>query len=54
MEVDVEHREAVLLRGAGQAVQAAHGEVPGLQVGSCDVKTGTVTVLITCQVPAPA
>ena len=32
MEGNVQHREAVFLRGAGQAVQAAHGEVPRLQV----------------------
>ena len=33
LEDHVEHGQAVLLRGAGQVVQAPHGEVPGLQVG---------------------
>ena len=32
LEDHVEHGQAVLLRGAGQVVQAPHGEVPGLQV----------------------
>lgn len=32
MEGDVELREAAVLRGAVAAVEAAHGEAPGLQV----------------------
>ena len=32
MESDVELREAAVLRGAVAAVEAAHGEAPGLQV----------------------
>ena len=32
MEGDVQRGQAVLLRGAGQAQQASHGEVSRLQV----------------------
>ncbi len=45
MESYVKHREAAVLRGAGQAEQDAHGKVPGLQVTIPRAKLIDLTLL---------